>query len=179
MDANVLFDVGSEYCHVPYLVRHRVIHKSYSDKSRGNRLIHTTLKNALKVIQVQPSLAEQALPFTEFRCDPSSSCRTSESSSSLLSHPGWSEYSGGASRFAVALRLFRNRSTITARTSRITITALTPIPAFGSALKPLFVVASEVGNEVAVTVVGMLVLGGEAVGEVLGLDEERAAGRSC
>jgi hypothetical protein len=51
--------VGGEYRHVSYLL-HRVINKSYSDKSRGNRLTHTTLKNALKVIQVQPSLAEQA-----------------------------------------------------------------------------------------------------------------------
>jgi hypothetical protein len=63
------------------------------------------------------------------------------------------------------------------------IAALTPIHAFASALKSLLVVASEVsdevGNEVAVTVVGMPVLEGEAVGEVLGLEEELVAGRSC
>jgi hypothetical protein len=40
-------------------------------------------------------------------------------------------------------------------------------------------VSDEVGEEVAATVVGMLVLEGEAVGEVLGLEEELVAGRSC
>jgi hypothetical protein len=70
-----------------------------------------------------------------------------------------------------------------ARTSKITIVAPRPIPAFAPALKPLFVVASEVsdkvGEEVAATVVGVLVREGEAIGEVLGLGEELVAGRSC
>jgi hypothetical protein len=121
--------------------------------------------------------------FTEFRCDPSSSGRTSEPSSSLLSHAGWSEYSGGAGGFVVALRLFRNRSIIAARTSKLTIAAPTPIPAFAPALKPLFVVAcevsGEVGEEVAAPVVGVLVREGEAVAEALRLEEELVAGRSC
>jgi hypothetical protein len=120
---------------------------------------------------------------TGFCCDPSSSGRTSEPSSSLLPHAGWSEYSGGAGGFVAALRLFRNRNIIAARTSKITIVAPTPIPAFAPVPKPLFVAASEVsdeiGEEVAATVVGVLVREREAVGEVLGLEEELVAGRSC
>jgi hypothetical protein len=94
-----------------------------------------------------------------------------------------SEYSGDAGCFVVARRLLKNRSTIAARMSNIKIATSTPIPAFAPAFKPLFVVASEVsdevGEKVAATVVGVLALEGEAVGEVLGLEEELVAGRSC
>jgi hypothetical protein len=107
--------------------------------------------------------------FTEFCCDPSSSERTSEPPSSLLSHSGWSEYSSGAGGSVAALRLFRNRNSIAARTSKVTIVGPTSIPAFAPALKPLFVVAREVsdeiGEEVAATVVGVLVREREVVGE--------------
>jgi hypothetical protein len=88
MDADVLFDVGGEYRHVSYLVRHMVINKSYSDKSRGNRLIHATLKSALKGYSSSTISCGTGFLFIEFRCDPSSSCRTSEPSSSLPS-PSW------------------------------------------------------------------------------------------
>jgi hypothetical protein len=183
MDADVPFDVGGEYRHVSHLLRHRVINKSYSDKKPRQQAHTYNPEKCTKGYSSSTISCGIGFLFLEFRCDPLSSCQTSERSSSLLSYAGWSEYSGGAGRFVVALRLFRNRSTIAARTSKITIAALTPIPAFASALKLLFVVASEVsdevGNEVAVMVVGILVLEGEAVGEVLGLEEELVAGRPC
>ena len=117
--------------------------------------------------------------FAEFPCDSSNSLRTSEPSSSLLSYTGCPEYSGGVCCLLAAFRLLKKRSIIAARMRRPPIAAPTPIPACAHVDRSVFVIAAELGDEVADAVVSVLALEGEAAGEVAELEEVVLAGRSC
>jgi hypothetical protein len=66
-----------------------------------------------------------------------------------------------------------------AKMSKAPIAAPTPMPAFAPVDRPVFVIVAGIGDDVGVAVVVVEMLEGEAVGEILELEEVLVVGRSC
>jgi hypothetical protein len=78
MDVDILFDVGGESHRVSYLLRHRVINKLYSDKKPTQQAHTYNPEKCTTGYSSSTVSCGTGFLFIGFRCDPSSSWRTSE-----------------------------------------------------------------------------------------------------